>query len=219
MLTVNTFPNVGYLIADLPPELYDKLKAECDIACRSRYDNTIKKRKLVSGLSDTSDNKGVPTHYYLEETKEELSMFVALLAHEYNIRFPQYLQTFKILTHDVPYIPGTFWINVQEKHEYLPNHVHEGFLSFSAWIKVPYETSEQADGTGSSSKFAFTYTNSIGTICDFNMPVDKSFEGKIMMFPSKMPHCVYPFYSSDENRISISGNIMLDTSKYGGSRG
>jgi len=25
-----------------------------------------------------------------------------------------------------------------------------------------------------------------------------------------MIHCVYPFYTSDDYRISVSGNIMLD---------
>jgi hypothetical protein len=45
------------------------------------------------------------------------------------------------------------------------------------------------------------------------LPVDKTFEGKIAFFPSKLSHCVYPFYSSDGIRISISGNIKLDSKK------
>jgi inosine/xanthosine triphosphate pyrophosphatase family protein len=52
---------------------------------------------------------------------------------------------------------------------------------------------------------------------DFNLiePIenDKTFEGKIAFFPSKLSHCVYPFYSSDDVRISISGNIKLDSKK------
>jgi len=31
------------------------------------------------------------------------------------------------------------------------------------------------------------------------------------MFPSLLAHCVYPFYTSDDYRISISGNIKFDS--------
>jgi hypothetical protein len=31
-----------------------------------------------------------------------------------------------------------------------------------------------------------------------------------LFFPSKLPHNVYPFLNSDDTRISISGNIILD---------
>ena len=35
------------------------------------------------------------------------------------------------------------------------------------------------------------------------------------MFPSKMNHIVYPFFKANGYKISISGNIILDTSLYG----
>ena len=39
--------------------------------------------------------------------------------------------------------------------------------------------------------------------------VDKSFEGQMLMFPAPLQHIVYPFYTSDESRITVSGNIKL----------
>ena len=36
-------------------------------------------------------------------------------------------------------------------------------------------------------------------------------EGIMLFFPSELNHAVYPFYNCDEERISISGNLMLDT--------
>ena len=36
-------------------------------------------------------------------------------------------------------------------------------------------------------------------------------EGKMLFFPATMSHQVYPFYESLEDRISISGNIGIDT--------
>ena len=31
------------------------------------------------------------------------------------------------------------------------------------------------------------------------------------VFPADLIHMVYPFYNSDEERVTISGNISLDT--------
>ena len=41
--------------------------------------------------------------------------------------------------------------------------------------------------------------------------MDKEVEGKMVLFPSSLKHCVYPFFECDETRISISGNIHLRT--------
>ena len=35
----------------------------------------------------------------------------------------------------------------------------------------------------------------------------------MLFFPSKLNHVVYPFYTSNKNRISISGNVALDPQK------
>ena len=35
----------------------------------------------------------------------------------------------------------------------------------------------------------------------------------LLFFPASMYHQVYPFYDCKEERISISGNIGLDTTK------
>ena len=45
-----------------------------------------------------------------------------------------------------------------------------------------------------------------------SIPVDKSFEGKMIMFPASQYHAVYPFYTSDEERITVSGNLKFKTS-------
>ncbi|BCU96557.1 MAG: hypothetical protein CM15mV12_3290 [uncultured marine virus] len=34
-----------------------------------------------------------------------------------------------------------------------------------------------------------------------------------VFFPSQLQHQVYPFYNCDEDRISISGNILLNTNE------
>ena len=39
------------------------------------------------------------------------------------------------------------------------------------------------------------------------IPVEKGWEGKLVMFPSLLMHSVTPFRTSDDYRISISGNL------------
>ncbi|BCU96073.1 MAG: hypothetical protein CM15mV11_1480 [Caudoviricetes sp.] len=42
-----------------------------------------------------------------------------------------------------------------------------------------------------------------------HIPLDKNYEWKMVLFPSRMYHGVNPFYTSDEYRVSISGNLYI----------
>ena len=42
------------------------------------------------------------------------------------------------------------------------------------------------------------------------LAVDKTFEGKMLMFDASQMHYVSPFYTSNDYRITVSGNILLD---------
>ena len=59
------------------------------------------------------------------------------------------------------------------------------------------------------SDFQFTYTDIIGHVQDYSIPMDSDKEGVILLFPSRLRHQVYPFYDCKEERISISGNIAM----------
>jgi hypothetical protein len=58
-----------------------------------------------------------------------------------------------------------------------------------------------------SSMFSFYYTNSLGEIKNQYLPISKEWEWKCAFFPAVMRHGVYPFFTSDGTRISVSGNI------------
>ena len=61
--------------------------------------------------------------------------------------------------------------------------------------------------------FQFQYSNILGQTRSFKYTLDKSWEGHMVIFPSQLIHQVYPFYNCDEERISVSGNILVNTSK------
>ena len=41
--------------------------------------------------------------------------------------------------------------------------------------------------------------------------MEKDIEGYMVMFPSRLMHQVFPFYESDKERITISGNVGIRT--------
>ena len=107
------------------------------------------------------------------------------------------------------------WINKQKKYEFNPSHTHDGRVSFVCWIKIPYDLEEELSlkrcknaTLTACSLFEFSYTNYLGDICLEHLKIDKSWEGKCIFFDSRLMHQVYPFYTSDEYRISISGNFI-----------
>jgi hypothetical protein len=114
---------------------------------------------------------------------------------------------------------GKFWVNYQNKHEFNPYHHHGGVYSFVAWMKIPTDWREQnqlpfLEGVKEEDKkasiFEFEYHDILGNIRNYGYRLDPTFEGKLLFFPSALRHCVYPFYNSDEQRISVSGNLIYN---------
>ncbi len=108
------------------------------------------------------------------------------------------------------------WVNYQNKHEYNPVHNHKGVYSFVVWMKLPTEHDDQAklanavDSTHSwNSDFVMHYTDSLGRLRAQQYEMGKEWEGRMLFFPSAMHHEVYPFYECDEQRVTISGNILI----------
>ncbi|MFM1792831.1 MAG: Prochlorococcus phage Syn33 [Bacteroidota bacterium] len=108
------------------------------------------------------------------------------------------------------------WVNAQRAGEFIPLHQHSGIYSFAFWVQIPFSIKDQNDNffnqilvKDRTAMFEFTYPTSTGHICQKRLPVDRSWEGKIAVFPAGLLHQVYPFYGTDELRISISGNIRL----------
>ena len=109
------------------------------------------------------------------------------------------------------------WVNFQKKYEYNPVHHHSGDLVFVIWIKIPYKLQDELNhpssimsNSGAASKFQFTnISNKFSNISKNLLDIDESFEGKMIIFHSKMEHTVYPFFTSDEYRISMSGNLKI----------
>ena len=111
------------------------------------------------------------------------------------------------------------WVNFQKKGEFQPLHNHSGLFSFVIWMDIPYHWKDEAKlpfarsnnaYRPSGGNFAFIHPTCIDrSVTDYIIKMSPEMNGYCCFFPSDLCHQVYPFYTSDKDRISISGNITF----------
>ena len=195
-----------YFIANVPEEITKKL------------DEVIQAKDLVPANMDLAGN--IKSEYLIPEGKQYVYPLIFALINEHKKKYPQYFK--KICGYmskkEVDLKLHSLWVNFQRKHEFNPVHVHEGLFSFVFWHKIPYKMSDEiarypnmkADQV-KAGHFAFLQTNEMGRIQSIDLAVDNSWEGKVAIFPADLNHVVYPFFTSDDVRITISGNVGFPT--------
>ena len=112
------------------------------------------------------------------------------------------------------------WVNYQYQHEFNPTHDHTGLYSFVIWLNIPTEYEHQANikhqketNAPKADHFQFQFVDILGDSISTDYALSKGAEGMMLFFPAKLKHQVYPFYDNDGERISVSGNISLDTER------
>jgi hypothetical protein len=198
MLNTIYFNNLGYIESKLPDNLFLKIKKEIS---KIKTENI---KEYITGLT----GNGVPKHYSLNKNLKELNEFLQNLIIEFDKEY-DYLKHISILDKNVPFFFKKPWINFQKKYDFLPHHIHDGVFSYNIWIQIPYDIDKELSNGKHASLFEFIYTNTLGQTRNHLLKIDKNYEGKVILFPSSLMHGVYPFYTSDEIRISVAGNIHL----------
>ena len=116
----------------------------------------------------------------------------------------------KLILHDI-------WVNYQYKTEFNPPHNHSGVYSFAIWLKIPYSWKDQCklpqfqgvrDNDIKAGNFEFEYIDTLGEIRNRGFRLSPDLEGTMLFFPAKLRHCVFPFYETDEPRVSVAGNLF-----------
>jgi hypothetical protein len=205
----HSFPNLGVLINKFTNNELDPIRAEIN-EIQQDFSKYNKRNFDLAGniKNEFALSKSVS---YLEKL---MLPFVIAYDKEYD-----YLKRTSMLTNDLPIVLAQPWVNFQQKHEFNPPHNHSGIMSFVIWMSVPYSIEEESiKGPGAESLhplagyFSFHFTNIIGQIDNESIPVDKKMENTMVLFPSSLNHSVFPFYTSDKYRISVSGNFKLKVS-------
>tara|TARA_Y100001972_G_scaffold74858_1_gene91006 strand:- start:53 stop:658 length:606 start_codon:yes stop_codon:yes gene_type:complete len=180
----------------------------------------LKKESKLSQKNNLKYNENLIGHikeeYEIKNWPESFESFIVRCT-QHNA-FKSYLETFDVLSENRPIYLSNMWVNYQKKYEFNPVHNHSGLFSFIIFIKIPYDLKKEDEYfnikqslsiSSCVSRLTFLNSKPDGSILNTNVDVDKSFEGKMFMFPSKQMHMVYPFYTSNEYRITASGNIRL----------
>ena len=108
------------------------------------------------------------------------------------------------------------WVNFQKKGEFQPLHNHSGTFSFVIWMDIPYHPKDEAklplgqstSKTQHGGNFTIAMSGDTSrSVKEYFIRLSPEMNGYCCFFPSDLCHQVYPFYTSDKDRISISGNI------------
>lgn len=200
------FNNIGFLSAKLTDEQMFPIKQEIE---------KIKSDFSVAEKSNYSLIGHIKKEYSLIDCRAHLDQTLSPIVTAYNDTF-NYFSNFNMLMRDAPIVLESSWVNFQESGEYNPMHNHSGVLSFALWVNVPYNIKDEMDlfpdmavEKNKAACFDFCYTDSLGNIRTHTIPVDRSYENTVVMFPSSMMHSVNPFQTSNEYRISVSGNFKF----------
>lgn len=203
------FPNFGYSISTLPADILTAIKQEV----LEIKNNISTKEKIYKNLAGHLEYQ-----FYIKESHQLLSPIILEMAAEYVLKWNY---EYEILRNNpkekiISFKLDPMWINFQQKYEYNPLHDHSGIFSFVIWVDIPYDLEKEMSvpsvhnsNSPLATSFNFTYTNVFGEIIALPFYAEKKYEGTILFFPSKLKHLVYPFLTSNDYRITISGNVQL----------
>tara|TARA_B100002019_G_C21152554_1_gene539008 strand:+ start:112 stop:816 length:705 start_codon:yes stop_codon:yes gene_type:complete len=109
-----------------------------------------------------------------------------------------------------------WWVRVSGKGEYQPLHDHQSIWTFIIWMNIPFEYEDEQSGDAielypEAGNVTIHYLDSIGRLQVYPFRLGKKDEGTMLLFPGDLNHTVYPHYTTDEYRISIAGDIVIDS--------
>ena len=207
--TISHLPNVGILNAKFTD---DELKPMLDEI------NDIKTKNFSAKKFNSKLAGNLEKGFELIECHSYINLLLLPLTKTYDKQFKIADEIGgPIFKKPIPVTLKHLWVNFQKKNDFNPIHRHGGVFSFVIWIDIPYAIDdEKSQPTSKESTsnipghFQFVYTNILGETSSYNIPADYTFKNQMVMFPAKLSHSVYPFRTSDEYRISVSGNFGFD---------
>ena len=195
-------PNVGFTQGHIPINIYQDLNQEI-VDIHTNDKDIVRMNRSLAGQ--------ITKEYQITKSRKLLDPFLEEMGRAFQKEWDYYPKENPNKDLKVESV----WVNMQKKLEVNPLHKHDGTLSFVAWLYVPFKLEDERNMPNCknsrtvelSSTFQFVYTTALGTIANCPMFVESGWEGRIVMFPAKLLHVVYPFQTSDDYRISIAGNL------------
>ena len=205
-----SLPNLGTLETELPKDIIESMWHVIEEA-KIKPQNM---KPLLAGNISSSLSLNKSSSHLKNFHSKVLPKFIQTYLDNFNGPPVKFLSSKEV---KCEFVLDSLWVNFQKQHEFNPLHDHGGALSFVIWMKIPtsFEKQKQLSivkntkVTDLVSNFSFVYNDILGNPCTFVYYMEKTLEGNMVMFPSRLHHQVYPFYESDKERVSISGNIGI----------
>ena len=153
------------------------------------------------------------------ETNDEYRSFIFDVLKLYENHFQSWSSSLTFInpTKEMVLEHDSLWVNRMNKGEFNPAHIHSSVYSYVIWIKVPYDMEDESKVFPNSKDnacgcFDFLVNTNFG-VSNHRIYADHKYEWEMIFFPSNLTHTVYPFFTSNEQRISVAGNIKLRDNK------
>tara|TARA_B100000131_G_scaffold87397_1_gene84256 strand:- start:1859 stop:2494 length:636 start_codon:yes stop_codon:yes gene_type:complete len=203
-------PNPGITQGNIPPEIYQALNKEIVDIHQVSETGSLKENGITQMNPSLAGQ--ITKEYEISKSRTLLDPFLEEMGRAYQKEWNYYP---KENPNNNKLKVESVWVNMQQKLEINPLHNHDGTLSFVAWLYIPFKLEDERNMENVkhsrtvqlSSTFQFVYSQVLGNIVNFPLFVENGWEGRIIMFPSKLLHMVYPFQTTDDYRISIAGNL------------
>ena len=198
---------LGWMVCELPPNAIKRLKSYIEIVKGEGATN--------QGSTVLRDVDDWFFKNYLEYMCYDFFKLLVTTSDE-----PCYHRDMFALKH--PFFLESIWVNFQKQLEFVSTHNHDSIFSFNIFMEIPTHWTTQhtnkmdrsAESAGMKSKasdFVFEYVNGYGEHREHPITMSPEVNGKLIFFDSRLYHHVNPFYDCDEDRITISGNILYNT--------
>ena len=203
-------PNPGITQGNIPPETYQALNKEIMDIHQASETGSLKENGITQMNPSLAGQ--ITKEYALTRSRRLFDPYLEEMGRAYQKEWNYYP---KENPNDNKLKVESVWVNMQQKLEINPLHNHDGTLSFVAWLYIPFKLEDERKMENVkysrtvvlASTFQFVYSQVLGNVVNFPLFVEQGWEGRIVMFPSKLLHMVYPFQTSDDYRISIAGNL------------
>lgn len=181
--------NTSQIISEkLPDEIYEDLI--CRTQSRRKDSDWNYNDRLVGALGQQSSLE------WDYEIEQYLTRYAARLWNDIHQTCPWEFKECRDVSSFIKL--RDLWVNFQRPGEYNPMHCHNGIASFVIFIDLPYGKEEKKDHRCNGS---FQLENDV-------LEIDQSWNGIIIMFPSHVRHGVYPYKSTDRERVTVAGNLV-----------
>jgi len=206
--------NLGYIDEKMPDDVYQIILDELDIAAGRKIAHNT---KLIGNIEEQylMDFRNQINLYKLETYLRGLASIYEKKFNYMSCMGNRSMSLDQGMSFDLRL--RNCWVNFMKKYEFNPIHNHSGLYSFNIFVKIPYDLKKEFDSPRTQNKdqrfpgcFSFYCGNGLGEFVPHVIHADKEWEQVILLFPSITQHCVYPFYTSDDYRITVSGNLYLN---------